>query len=156
MKFMALIFMGVYLNSFISNKISLLRFLLSEGFLAILFVGEGFLSLGETSFINYLTSYSLSIGVFFSLILLDQKTPFISAKTSRILNFTAEISYPLYLLHAVPGYVIVYILHSEGFSLLFGFFSGFVITSLLSVLLHFLVEKPFRDRWSKGNSFRDA
>lgn len=149
MKFVALIFMGTYLNAFLNKQLTPLKFLLNQGFLVTLFVGECYLLLGDTTFIRYLVSYGLSTAVFFSLIFLDQKKCFILSKQSSLLGFVAEISFPLYLVHAVPGYVIAYILHSQGISIFVGLALGFLLTFPLAIVLHSLVEKPFRDRWGK-------
>lgn len=152
MKFVALIFMGTYLNAFLHKQLTPLRFLLSQGFLVTLFIGECYLLLGETTFIRYLVSYSLSTAVFFSLLFLDQKRCCVLSKKSSVLGFVAEISFPLYLVHAVPGYVIAYIMHSNGLSIFVGLFLGFLLTFPLAIALHSFIEKPFRDRWSKGLS----
>jgi len=145
MKFMALIFMGTYLSAFLQKRLPPLRLFWSLGFLLTLFVGESYLLLGEISFSRYLLSYGLSTVIFFLLLLFAPQKGFFLSKKSSFLSFIAEISFPLYLVHAVPGYVIAYLLHSQGLSIFMGLVLGVLLTFPLAILLHALIEKPFRN-----------
>lgn len=61
---------------------------------------------------------------------------------SGILRFFAKISYPLYLVHAVPGYVIMHILLDWGYPAEFATASAAVFAVSAATAIHFLVERP--------------
>lgn len=63
---------------------------------------------------------------------------------NTVFNFFADISYPLYVIHGIAGYVALRIMLDLGFK---AWISLLVTTSaavLLAWLLHVLVEQPFR------------
>lgn len=63
-------------------------------------------------------------------------------KPNRIIDFLADISYPIYITHSLLGYISLKLLMSEGIG--FGPAICLVLTGIffLSCLLHFLVEIP--------------
>ncbi|MCY1415303.1 hypothetical protein D9M71_307810 [compost metagenome] len=63
-------------------------------------------------------------------------------KANRLFNFLANISYPLYVIHGVTGYVALRVMLELGFK---AWVSLLVVTTTilyLSWLLHVLVERP--------------
>jgi len=63
-------------------------------------------------------------------------------KSNRLFNFLADISYPLYVIHGVAGYVALRIMLDMGFK---AWLSLLIVTSVclfLSWLLHVLIERP--------------
>ncbi|MBS0185712.1 MAG: acyltransferase [Proteobacteria bacterium] len=71
-----------------------------------------------------------------------------------ILREISEMSYPLYLIHAIPGYIIMYILYDYGFSLPIGIIVACLMSYVLTYVVHHYMEKPIRNKWSrKGNTF---
>lgn len=74
-------------------------------------------------------------------------------KSNRLVDFFANISYPLYVIHGVAGYVLLRIMLDAGFktwiSLLIVTFGSF----LLSYVLHRLVERPMQ-KISKNMAFK--
>lgn len=87
-----------------------------------------------------LISYTLATIIFFSFA--HTSIQQWSGWNNRLLQFFTKISYPLYLLHAVIGYILLtlFLQHQVApvYSILLT--TGFII--LLSWLLHYVVEKP--------------
>ena len=65
------------------------------------------------------------------------------------LHMISEMSYPLYLIHAIPGYIIVYILYDYGWPLGLSIPVSCALTFILSWSVHTFMEKPIRNRWSR-------
>jgi peptidoglycan/LPS O-acetylase OafA/YrhL len=63
-------------------------------------------------------------------------------KPSRLLDFLADISYPLYLLHSIIGYVIIRFATSKGIPSVPAEFLAFAIVVVLAYVVHVLVEQP--------------
>jgi len=64
------------------------------------------------------------------------------ALTNRGFNFLADISYPLYGIHAVCGFAVMEILLARGWSSVAAAGLALVLVLLLATILHFLVELP--------------
>jgi peptidoglycan/LPS O-acetylase OafA/YrhL len=68
---------------------------------------------------------------------------------SRVLSFFAAISYPLYLIHGVPGYILMVYLHRLHLHPLLTTSLASIAAVLVAYGLHCLIEKPLL-RFSKG------
>ena len=65
-----------------------------------------------------------------------------SFKANRILDALADISYPLYAVHAISGYGIMYILDAKGAPPWLASCAGFFLALTLAYILHHIVERP--------------
>jgi peptidoglycan/LPS O-acetylase OafA/YrhL len=63
-------------------------------------------------------------------------------RPSRLLDFVADISYPLYLVHAVCGYTIMRFLMSVGLPYVLAAVSAFCTVVAIAYFLHVVVELP--------------
>ncbi|WP_206202201.1 acyltransferase family protein [Tepidiphilus succinatimandens] len=63
-------------------------------------------------------------------------------KSNRVFDFLADISYPLYVIHGVAGYVALRILLDMGFRAWASLLIVTIICLFLSWLLHVLIESP--------------
>jgi peptidoglycan/LPS O-acetylase OafA/YrhL len=61
---------------------------------------------------------------------------------NRVLDFFAKISYPLYVVHSLAGYVIMTILLDKGFAPTVCVAIALACTTFLSYALHILIEAP--------------
>ena len=84
-----------------------------------------------------LVSYTTALAVF--LLAYRFQGPWASA---RPLQFLASISYPLYAVHAVMGYVILWAMAASGFAPSVAILAASVVALTLSCGLHVFVEKP--------------
>jgi peptidoglycan/LPS O-acetylase OafA/YrhL len=91
--------------------------------------------LGEQA--TWVVSALAALAVFVPLLLLNRWLPY-----SRWLDWLAEISYPLYLVHATLGYVVIRLVYLRTGSLYLGFAAAFAGAVALAALLHRFVERP--------------
>ena len=67
-------------------------------------------------------------------------------KPSYILSHFADISYPLYVVHALSGYAIIYWSLSKGLGGILAIVIAFLSIYCLSVAIHYAVEKPLMQK----------
>lgn len=65
-----------------------------------------------------------------------------SFKKNRILNALAGISYPLYAVHAISGYALMYVLIAKGIAPWLAAISAFILVIGLANILHRAIEQP--------------
>lgn len=63
-------------------------------------------------------------------------------KNNRIVNFMASISYPLYVVHGVAGYVVMHILLDKGIPVYLTLFLVTLSAIVISWIIHILIEYP--------------
>ncbi len=97
--------------------------------------------------IQHLVSYSGSF-LFFSLMCyMENKEGFSFPFQKSIasgLTYISKISYPLYLIHAIPGYVIMYICYDQGYSIFPGMVIGLIGSFVGAHYLTKYIETPVR------------
>jgi peptidoglycan/LPS O-acetylase OafA/YrhL len=86
---------------------------------------------------QFLVSLLAALVVFVPLLVLERRLPY-----SRWLDRLAEISYPLYLVHATLGYILIRSVYLTTGSLYLGFAVAGTVAVVLAGLLHRLVERP--------------
>jgi peptidoglycan/LPS O-acetylase OafA/YrhL len=64
-------------------------------------------------------------------------------RSTGFLNHLANISYPLYVVHALPGYAVMYCMISFGIGAYGAILSAGMLAYALAILLHIGIEKPF-------------
>lgn len=90
-----------------------------------------------TSGIGWVENALLALAIFGSLFALHDKLPF-----SRSLDWIADISYPLYLLHGSVGIVTMIQVYDGTESIYLALVVGFVAAIASSAAVHYLVERP--------------
>jgi peptidoglycan/LPS O-acetylase OafA/YrhL len=76
-------------------------------------------------------------------------------KKNKIMDFLADISFPLYLLHSMIGYVAMPILISKGISYTFAWTISLCMTVLVAFLVHKYVEIPVNNLGKKVSLLRE-
>ena len=94
-------------------------------------VGQGGLHV-----LNFMSGV-VGLAIFAPLLLANRWLPY-----SRLVDRLAEISYPLYLVHATLGYIIIRSVYLWSGSLYLGFAVAFAVAVTLAALLHRFVERP--------------
>jgi peptidoglycan/LPS O-acetylase OafA/YrhL len=130
-------FVGVAMNHFYTHqKNHLIYFLLGLGLLFLTFCG--FELVNNQSLTNS-TSYLFSFLIFLSAMFISKKIQF----KSRFLEFLSKISYPLYVVHAVLGYIILYFVTTIAqFSNNISILIAFLVATLVAFMLHKFIEVP--------------
>jgi len=83
------------------------------------------------------TNYIYGLAIFLICYLLREKF-----KEVKVLDFLADVSYPLYLLHATCGYAVMSILLHMEFGVNLSFIIALSLVLVASWMLHKIVEKP--------------
>jgi len=130
-------FIGVAMNHFYTHqKNHLIYFLLGLGLLFLTFCG--FELVNNQSLTNS-TSYLFSFLIFLSAMFISKKIQF----KSRFLEFLSKISYPLYIVHAVLGYIILYFVTTIAmFNNNISILIAFLVATLVAFMLHKFIEVP--------------
>jgi peptidoglycan/LPS O-acetylase OafA/YrhL len=90
-----------------------------------------------TSGVGWVENALLALAIFVPLLALHDKLPF-----SRSLDWIADISYPLYLLHGSVGVVTMIQVYDGTESIYLALAVGFVAAIASSAAVHYLVERP--------------
>lgn len=96
---------------------------------------------------EYLVNYTLILIIFSVVYYLRERI-----KYSSILNFFADISYPMYIIHGVVGYALLSFLYKYQPYPYLVLLEVFLIVIGLSYLLHRLIELPFNEIGHKLSS----
>jgi peptidoglycan/LPS O-acetylase OafA/YrhL len=94
---------------------------------------------GPTSAVSgiYTNSSVVAVVVFGALFLARDRLPY-----SRLIDGLSNISYPLYLLHGVNGYVVIRAVHAVTGNYHLGLLAALSVTVIAATAVHFLVETP--------------
>ena len=90
-----------------------------------------------TYIVQWSIGYVLALGVFYSCFLVRKKI-----KNNVLLSHFSDISYPLYVVHALYGYSIMYMLVDSGFGPYAAIFIATACAYVAALLIHLYVEKP--------------
>ncbi|RSC29636.1 acyltransferase family protein [Pseudomonas parafulva] len=86
--------------------------------------------------LQWMSGYLLAIIVFHTCYLYRHKFT-----NNKILSHMADISYPLYVVHALTGYAIMYVLVEQGANAITAIAAACLATYLLAVAIHQMIEK---------------
>lgn len=135
--FVIFILLGVVLHHVFRGRWSLA----GAGAVFVVVCGSYFVSLrhGPTSAVSglYTNSSVLAMVIFGALFLARDRLPY-----SRLVDALSNISYPLYLLHAVIGYVVIRAVFVATGSYYLGLATALAVSVALATAVHFLVEMP--------------
>jgi peptidoglycan/LPS O-acetylase OafA/YrhL len=94
---------------------------------------------GPTSAVSgiYTNSSAVAIAVFGALFLARDRLPY-----PRLVDGLSTISYPLYLLHGVNGYVVIRAVHVATGNYYLGLAAALAVTIAAATAIHLLVETP--------------
>lgn len=94
--------------------------------------------------VSYMTEVAVSYLVGLAIFTLAYRFPNFVPK-GRAVNFMANISYPFYLVHAIPGYVLMLIIvGGGGVSRTFAVAAAICFGAVIAAAVHYLVELPTR------------
>lgn len=144
---MMIVFMlcGSLFNLHIQKRISTLNLIFSLAICLTIF----FFGWNHTPYATGLTTTGMNYAVSFAFfaVCYGLREKF---NNNKLIDFFADISYPLYLVHAVGGFVIIHILTSNGFNNLISILTSFFISVTVATLIHNTIEKQSN---SMGKSF---
>lgn len=135
-QYLIFMFIGVVYNYFYCNVIIKIRGFLLIGIFLILFYIHGYISVYKLS-IDYMWGYFLSFVTFALCYRFHGRI-----RSFCFLSFLSDISYPLYVIHGVSGYVFISILLDYGVSIVYSLLIVTICVFVISWLLHKGVEIP--------------
>lgn len=144
---MLLLGMAFYL--FINGVISWKWFFLVQVVIAVLIPVTWFLGAGITKYTqHWVFGYLLAIFIFNLCFYCRDRI-----KENFLLSHLSDISYPIYVVHALFGYAVMYFSLGNGFGVFQSIAAALISAYVVSLLLHFFVEKPTM-LWAKQSRTR--
>lgn len=145
LQYFMLIFLGAIVYSFYKKQISWQKALGLGSILLGCFVSPLFHSPDVIKTISYL----LGLLTFTYLILFQATSIKAKGMLSKILNWVSEISYPIYIGHVLPGYVMMYLMIENGLSVYLGIFISIIYTLVMAEIVHKKIEVSFLNMGGK-------
>jgi len=143
LKFFCFIFLGFVLSLFYQKRITFRRWIWLSLGLLVLFGLENAAMVRVESVFSYMLSYTPG-WLFFVIYTWPTPETAEAPKKHPLFSFIADVSYPLYLVHAIPGYIVMYMLYDQGVSFWISIPVVFLMSMVLAVVLHKTIEAPLR------------
>lgn len=153
LNYFCFLLIGMCFSFFLSKKISQKVFIFFCVMLSVLFIVESYFIATASAWNRLLFSFFPALFIFVWYVAKSEPQRF---RNSPYLRSISEMSYPLYLIHAIPGYIIVYILYDWGVPLILGILISMVATFLISYWVHLFIEKPIRHSWSRKEAINQV
>ena len=149
LKYFLLILLGTCIYSLYKKDISWQKWAGLSSLLLVAFISPLFNSPEVAKTISYLSAFSIfSYLIFFPVENIQTQGVF-----HRFVKWVSGISYPLYIGHVLPGYVMMFYAIEQGLSVYWGIFSALVYVFLMAEIVHKKVEVSFLKRSQKVFSF---
>ncbi|NMF97723.1 acyltransferase [Aromatoleum toluolicum] len=145
-----LLVLGIAYFSFLKERISIKEiFVIEVVVFLLIFVLWVFVAKTANYTMQWMTGYLLAIAVFHTCFALREKI----GKNALISHFS-DISYPLYVVHALFGYAIMYILVDIGSGAYLAIILASISAYIAALAIHAFVEKPTM-RLAKAGGWRN-
>lgn len=92
------------------------------------------------------TSYLFGFFAFSYFILFHPQSTRAEGLHHKLIHWVSNISYPLYIGHVLPGYVIMYFMIDHGLSVYLGIFIAFFYVFLMAEVVHKKIESVFSNK----------
>lgn len=133
-----LLILGIAYYSFFKTRITLKDLWIIQIIVSILIIIHWMYIAGWNRYtIQWAIGYLLGVAVFYVCFAFRDKI-----RSSSLLSHFSDISYPLYVVHALFGYAVMYILVDHGFQPLSTIILTFIMSYVVALLIHTFVEKP--------------
>jgi peptidoglycan/LPS O-acetylase OafA/YrhL len=135
--FFIFMYIGVALNFYFRKRINSMQvFLISAALLVAALIGN---LVTTQNWHEIAPSYLLGLILF----LVFMFAPVLQTWEPKAVQFFSMISYPLYVIHAVIGYILLYLLVVvTKLDPLFALIATFIVVVALALLIHYLIEAP--------------
>jgi peptidoglycan/LPS O-acetylase OafA/YrhL len=142
---------GLAYHSLHSGKLDFRAFLSIQLTVSVLLIVVWFCTDRDVFHWQWIAGYLLAMAVFAVCYALREKI-----RSRGVLNHLANISYPLYVVHALPGYAVMYCMISLGMGVYGAILAASGMAYGLSLLLHIGIEKRFMQAAHRPVSSRRA
>jgi peptidoglycan/LPS O-acetylase OafA/YrhL len=140
LKFFMLILLGSCTYAYFKKEISTVKML----FLGLLLLACFSSPLFAYPHYNKTVSYLLGGVSFFFFIHVYAGRLTLEGQVGKFINWVSKISYPLYIGHVLPGYMIIYYTIDQGYNTYIGIGLALLYTFVMAVIVHRSVETKFR------------
>jgi peptidoglycan/LPS O-acetylase OafA/YrhL len=149
LQYFMLILLGACIYSFYKKQISWQKALGLCGMLLACFVSPLFHSPDLIKTISYLLGFFT-----FSYVVLFHATNIqMKGMIGKFINWVSDISYPIYIGHVIPGYVMMYLMIENGLSVYLGIFISLIYVFVMAEFVHKKIEVSFVKMGGKLFSF---
>ncbi len=138
LKFFMLILLGSCVYASFTKEISKLKAFVLCALLVACFLSPLF----TYSHYSKTISYLLGFVSFFAFIVLYARQTTTIGKISQPINWVSNISYPLYIGHVIPGYLIMYYTIEQGYNAYLGIAMALLCSFVIAAIVHKKVEVP--------------
>ncbi len=149
LQYFMLILLGSCVYSSYKKQISWQKALGLCGILLACFVSPLFHSPDGIKTISYL----LGVSIFSYLMLFHGTSIKVKGILGKVINWISDISYPIYIGHVLPGYVMMYLMIENGLSVYLGIVISLIYVFVMSELVHKKIEVSFVKMSGKLFSF---
>jgi peptidoglycan/LPS O-acetylase OafA/YrhL len=149
LQYFMLILLGSCVYSLYKKQISWQKALCLCSVLIACFVSPLFHSPDGIKTISYLLGFS----IFSYLILFHATSIKVKGMAGKFINWVSDISYPVYIGHVLPGYVMMYLMIENGLSVYLGIFISLIYVFVMAELVHKKIEVSFVKMGGKLFSF---
>ena len=139
LKYFILILLGTCLYAFYKKQISWQKGVGLSSLLLVSFVSPLFNAPEVAKIISYLSAFF----IFSYLILFHAKGFGHKGVCHKFIKWASDISYPLYIGHVLPGYVMMFYAIEQGLSVYWGIFAALVYVFVMADIVHKKVEVSF-------------
>lgn len=140
LKFFMIILLGSCAYAYFKKEISTSKMLFLCSLLLACFLSPLFSYPHYSKTVSYLLG---SFSFFFFIHVYAQRMT-LEGKISKAINWVSKISYPLYIGHVLPGYMIMYYMIEQGYNAYLGILIAFLYTFFMATIVHQKVEVRFR------------
>ena len=139
LQYFMLILLGTCVYSLYKKEISWQKAIGLCGVLLACFVSPLFHAPDVIKTVSYLLGYS----IFAYLILFHATSIKAKGMWGKFINWVSDISYPIYIGHVLPGYVMMYLMIENGLSVYLGIFISLIYVFVMAELVHKKIEVSF-------------
>ncbi len=140
LKFFMIILLGSCMYAYFKKEISTSKMLFLCSLLLACFLSPLFSYPHYSKTVSYLLG---AVSFFFFIHVYAQRIT-LEGKIEKSINWVSKISYPLYIGHVLPGYMIVYYMIDQGYNAYLGIGLAFLYIFPMAALVHRHVEVKFR------------
>lgn len=136
LRFFMLILLGSCVYAFFKKEISTAKMIGLCGILLGCFISPLFSWISPHKIVAYLVGFFS----FFFFIMVYAKRITGEGKLSQVITWISKVSYPLYIGHVLPGYMIIYYMIEKGYNAYLGILIAFLYTFVMAMVVHQKIE----------------
>ncbi|MBS0271535.1 MAG: acyltransferase [Proteobacteria bacterium] len=139
LKFFMLLLLGTCIYSYFKKEESKLKIFFLSSILLLCFLSPLFSSPSYSKTVSYLLGF---VSFFFFVHFYAQRMK-LEGRLGKSINWVSDISYPLYIGHVLPGYMIMYYMIEMGYNVYLGILFALIYLFPMATIVHRKIEIVF-------------